>query len=129
MDIQGSIWHGQVIHDLIKLDKEGQFDYVGIIVILEHILGCMWIIHKKDSFGDMVLQLGYYLSRGSYIDITYKVHKGVRVILILYSFINRINNFIRIWKVILKSYRMVQGIWPKFDVQVGSSYHSSYIVS
>ena len=37
LDIQGSIYHGQVIHDLIKLDMGGHFDSEGINIIVENI--------------------------------------------------------------------------------------------
>ena len=81
LDIQGSICHGKVIHDLIKSDMGGQFDSVGINIILEHILSCMCIISKEDSFGYMVLQILFSLSRGSHIDTIYKGLKGVEVLL------------------------------------------------
>ena len=42
----------------------GQFDFVGINIILEHISGGIWIIPKDDSFGDTVLQLGFFSPGG-----------------------------------------------------------------
>ena len=42
----------------------GQFDYVCINIIVEHVFGGMWIIYKEDSFVDVVLQLVFFLYRG-----------------------------------------------------------------
>ena len=53
-----------------------------INIIVEHISSVMQIISKEDSFGDMVLQLGFYISRGSHIDTTYKGPKGGEVLLL-----------------------------------------------
>ena len=94
---------------------------MGINIIVEHILGGMRIISKEDYFRDMVLQPGFSISRRSQIETKYKGPKGGEVLLIGFSFINWRSNFIRFWKGIGKSDNMVQGIWPKFDIQVGSS--------
>ena len=62
--IWGSICYGQVIRANISLNMGGQFDSVGINIIVEHIYGGMWIIPNGDSFGDMVLQLGFIFQGG-----------------------------------------------------------------
>ena len=59
LDIQGSIFHGSVIRDLIKPNMGGQLYAVGITIIVKHILVSMWIISKEDSFGYMVFQVGF----------------------------------------------------------------------
>ena len=81
----------------------------------------MWIISKEDSFGYMVLKLGFYFYRGLHIDKISKGLKGVEVLLLVCSFLNKISNCIRLCKGIGKLYIMVQGIWPDFDIQVGAS--------
>ena len=74
----------------------------------------MWIIYKEDSFGDMVLQLGFSLYGGSHIDTTSKSTKKGEVLSLGCNFINCRSNFIRCWKGIVKLDSMVQGIWSKF---------------
>ena len=63
LDIQGIICHGQVIHTIIKSNMGGQFNYMGIEIIVEHISGGMWIIYKEELFGNMVFQIGFSLKR------------------------------------------------------------------
>ena len=121
LGIQGSICNGKFIHDLIKLYMGCQFDSVCINITVEQILGVICIISKEYSFGYMVLQLGFYLSGWSYIDKTSKGTKGGEVLLLVCRFLNRRSNCIRFWKVIVNYDSTVQGIWPKFDIQVGSS--------
>ena len=129
LGIPGSICHGQVIHALIKSNMRGQFDYVGINIIVEHISGVMLIISKEDSFGDTILQLGFSLSRGSNIDTKSKGPNGEEVLSIGCSFLKWRINCIRLWKVIGKLDSMVQGMWKKQIIQVGSSQNSLYRVS
>ena len=95
LDIQGSIFHGQFIHDLIKSNMGGQLDYVGINIIVEQILGGMWIISKEDSFGYMILQLLFSLYRGLHIDTTSKGTRVGEVLLLGCSFLNWIVDCIR----------------------------------
>ena len=83
LDIQRNIFHWQVINALIKLNIGGQFYYVGINIIVEHILSGRLIIPNEYSFGYMVLQLGFSFSRGSHIDTTYKGPNGGEVLLIV----------------------------------------------
>ena len=59
----------EVIHYLIKNITGGKFDSVGINITVEHISSGMRIISNEYSFGDMVLQLVFSISRGSHIDI------------------------------------------------------------
>ena len=99
----------------------GQFDYVITKIIVEQILGGMWIIPKEDYFGDMVLQLRLYLSRELHIETTSKGPKGGEVLLVGFSLFNWRSNYIRFWKRIGKSDSMVKGIWQKIDIQVISS--------
>ena len=87
--IQVSICNGQVIHALIKPNTGGQFDFVGINIIVEHILSGMRIISKEYYFGDMVLQLRFSFSRVSHIDTISKISKGGEVLLLGCSFLNR----------------------------------------
>ena len=101
---------------------------MGINIIVEHILGGMWFVSTEDSFGYMVIQLGFSFSRVSHIYKTSKGLKGGEVLSVGCSFLNRRSNCIRLWKIIGKLDSIVQVIWPNFDIQVGSSYHSSYIV-
>ena len=89
LDIQGSICQRQVINELIKPNTRGQFDFVGISITVYHILSGMGTISKKDSFGDMVRQLGFYLFRGLYIDTTSKGMKGGEFLFLGCFFINR----------------------------------------
>ena len=69
----------------------------------------------------MVLQLGFYISRGSHIDTTSKGPKGGEFISIGCSFTNCRSNCIGLYKVIGNLDSMVQVIWNFFDIQVGSS--------
>ena len=92
-----------------------------INIIVYNILGGMWIISKEYYFGDMVLKIAFYLYRGSHIETTSKGPKGGEVLLLVCRFLNQIINYIRFWKGIGKLDRMVQGIWKKIDIQVGSS--------
>ena len=87
-----------------------KFDYMVINTILEHILSVICIMPKENYFGDMFLQLGFYLSRGSYIYSSSKVPTGVEVLLLGCSFLNRISNLIMLQKVVGKSDKMVQGV-------------------
>ena len=121
LDIQGSIFHGSVIRDLIKPNMGGQLYAVGITIIVKHILVSMWIISKEDSFGYMVVQLGFSFSRGLHIYTKYKGPNGREIILLVCSFLGRRINCIRLWKGIGKLDIMVQFIWIKYDIQVGSS--------
>ena len=98
LEIKENIWHGQVIHDIIKLDTGGKFYSVGMNIIVYHVLGGMWIISKEYYFGDMVLQLGFYLYVGSHRYTTSKVPKGGEVLLLGYILLNGISYCIRLWK-------------------------------
>ena len=111
LDIQGIIFHVQVIHDLIKPNMGGQFDSVGIRIIVENIFSGMRIISKEDSFGYMVLQLGFSLSVGSHIDTASKVPKEGEVLSIRCSFLNWRIICIKFWKGIGNLDNMVQVIW------------------
>ena len=77
----------------------------------------------------MVLKFGFYISKGLYIDTASKVTKGEEVILLGFRFLNHRINCIMLWKGIRKSDIMLQGIYPTFDIQVGSSQNCSYKVS
>ena len=66
----------QVIHALIKSNMRGQIEYVGIDIIVEPIFWDMLIISNDDYFGDMVIQLGFFISRRLHKDTTYKGPKG-----------------------------------------------------
>ena len=70
LDIQESICHGKVINALIKSNMGVQPDSMGINITVEKFLGGTWIISKEDYSGEMVIQLGFYLSMGSHIDTT-----------------------------------------------------------
>ena len=89
LSLQGSICHGQVMNSFLKPNTGGQFDYVGINIIVEHILSGMRIISKEYYFGDMVLQLRFSFSRVSHIDTISKISKGGEVLLLGCSFLNR----------------------------------------
>ena len=78
LEIQGSILHGKVINNLIKLYMGVQLSSVCINIIVEHILGGTWIIPKEDYFGDMIFKLGFSLSRESHINNNIKCSKGRR---------------------------------------------------
>ena len=88
LDIQGMIYHGKFIHDLIKPNMGGKFDSVGINIIVEHISVGMWIISKEYPFGNMVIKPGFYLYTWLHIDITFKGPKGGEVILLACTFLN-----------------------------------------
>ena len=47
LEIQGIICHGPFAHAIIKPNTGGQFDYVGINIIVEHIFSGTQIIQKK----------------------------------------------------------------------------------
>ena len=95
LDIQGSFCHGKFIRDLIKYNMGGQLYSVDIKIIVEDISGGIWIISKENYFGGMVLQLLFYLSRGSHIDTEYNGPKGGESISLGCSFINQRGNCIR----------------------------------
>ena len=98
LDIQGIICHGKVIHDLIKSIMGDQLDYLGINILVEHISGGMCIISTEDYFGNMFLQLGLSISKGSYIDTTSNSTKGGEVLFLGCSFINQRSNCFRFCK-------------------------------
>ena len=54
----------------------GQFYYLIVNIIFEHILVGMWIIYKEDYFEDIVLKLGFSISVGYHIDTTSTFPKG-----------------------------------------------------
>ena len=77
---------------------EDQFNSVGINIIVEQISSGIRIISREYSFGDMVLQLEFSVSKGSHIDTTSKGPKVVDVISLGFIFLNRRSNCISFWK-------------------------------
>ena len=119
--IQGIIFHGKVIHYLVKSNMGSQFDSVGINVIVDHISVGMCITSKEYFFGYMVLQLRFFSFRGVANRHDIQMSEGRRFYLALCVFLNSRSNCIRFLKGIGKLDSMVQVIWPTFDIQVVSS--------